>query len=749
MDGLERLERLWREVGGVGGVGEGDLDVGVLRTALMEVLGDCGDVMGFDGGDSDGERVEWMKAVTLFPEVMRKNPSLGPIVDTIERLIQEEISRREKAIEEIRALQMDLEGIISELSESQGVVEDLGGLTLFEMLGKLRRQFEASRNMLNERKQILEDVMKKTRNIKEELMDLMPFEFEVHATGYSRKSIYLHEENLRHLINERDRRWNSLSTLHTDLILIYTQIGFPTTSPKDRTLKAFLTQTHPPQEKDILSCPYPTLRERFVRAINESKEGEWYLRLSRSTIAELEERRDFGRNRLGEMVAECRVVVKEVGMFWDQLGVPLEERFELKVDVRRLDEFKAVADKLRIGWKRLMGGELIETMEKMQAMWRKCHISREEQEQTKKGFPPNFFSPLTVEFLRNEIALVGERYEREKHLILLIEQRNAYIEKLKEFEIDASDPNRLFKASFRLLEEEKFRKASVPILMKMENQLRNAVRDFEAENYPFFFEGRRWIHTLDQELQDRFINKALFLFDTSHLRQSRVPIPPPSPTRQSSRSSASNASSNSFGARSPSSLSVRSNSPTPPLFRPDSPLSEPHSRRRDPLSPDSSPRRYFEKARDPSPLPRRRSESGEWRLGGTDMTRQTSRTLLHYSPPPSPQPYTLSPVPAPSSRVRTVPPTAKSTQQRPSSYHAAVSTASVTTDPVGSREKMSRRLTMPNLQNLPSSSSAGPLRRQPPAGVPMTVRSSSIPVAVGNAQKRPRFTTGGAGTSRK
>jgi hypothetical protein len=48
------------------------------------------------------------------------------------------------------------------------------------------------------------------------------------------------------------------------------------------------------------------------------------------------------------------------------------------------------------------------------------------------------------------------------------------------FEKEATDPNRLFGKSVRLLEEEKFRKTAYPTLTKLEKKLEKAILQFEA-----------------------------------------------------------------------------------------------------------------------------------------------------------------------------------------------------------------------------------------------------------------------------
>ena len=48
-----------------------------------------------------------------------------------------------------------------------------------------------------------------------------------------------------------------------------------------------------------------------------------------------------------------------------------------------------------------------------------------------------------------------------------------------DFEKSASDPRRLFRSSFQLVEEEKFRKTCFPTLMKLEQKLEKAIVAWE------------------------------------------------------------------------------------------------------------------------------------------------------------------------------------------------------------------------------------------------------------------------------
>ena len=118
---------------------------------------------------------------------------------------------------------------------------------------------------------------------------------------------------------------------------------------------------------------------------------------------------------------------------------------------------------------------------------------------------PDLYSPVTVELLIQEIERLTARYKKYGAILEKIQQREDLlkvvessednlcimlkwfpfvVQKMLEFEKTASDPRRLFRSSFQLNEEERFRKTCFPTLMKMENALKVDVAQFEIDNGP-------------------------------------------------------------------------------------------------------------------------------------------------------------------------------------------------------------------------------------------------------------------------
>ncbi|KAJ3110593.1 hypothetical protein HK100_002990 [Physocladia obscura] len=160
----------------------------------------------------------------------------------------------------------------------------------------------------------------------------------------------------------------------------------------------------------------------------------------------------------------------------------------------------------------------------MTTWWDKCCVTPEERKEFTLQFGDNLFSPLTVERISKELVILQQRYEDERHIYVLIEQRSQILARMVEFEISASDPRRLFQSSFQLNEEERFRKTCIPTLLKVEEMLRVAIQTFEEEHHhrQFIFRGIQYLPTLEKEISERFLNDALFIFDTTGLSQTRT-----------------------------------------------------------------------------------------------------------------------------------------------------------------------------------------------------------------------------------
>lgn len=93
----------------------------------------------------------------------------------------------------------------------------------------------------------------------------------------------------------------------------------------------------------------------------------------------------------------------------------------------------------------------------------------------------------------------------------LISRRSELIERMNEFEKIASDPKRLFKSSFQLLSEEKFRNSAFPNLMKTEEAIFALLDEYRVKFGEFRRGDGSYEEALRQEIESRIINKTVFI----------------------------------------------------------------------------------------------------------------------------------------------------------------------------------------------------------------------------------------------
>lgn len=89
---------------------------------------------------------------------------------------------------------------------------------------------------------------------------------------------------------------------------------------------------------------------------------------------------------------------------------------------------------------------------------------------------------------------------------------------MKAFELTAKDPNRLFGPSFRLMEEDRFRKTAYPSLLRLESQLEAELQSYkdrfqnETGDGEIWWQGRCFGEILSEERENRYINESIFEF---------------------------------------------------------------------------------------------------------------------------------------------------------------------------------------------------------------------------------------------
>ena len=130
------------------------------------------------------------------------------------------------------------------------------------------------------------------------------------------------------------------------------------------------------------------------------------------------------------------------------------------------------------------------------------------------------------------ISDLRPKYEASASIRALIKERHELIQQMKAFEVSASDPARLFQPSFRLLQEEKFRKSAIPNLLRLEGRLRDALGKWDGK---FGCEGEEdWGGMMEEEIATRYVNETVFGFSQQEAPRSGAKSVVPKGTTQKS-----------------------------------------------------------------------------------------------------------------------------------------------------------------------------------------------------------------------
>ncbi|KAJ3061160.1 hypothetical protein HDU98_002951 [Podochytrium sp. JEL0797] len=370
------------------------------------------------------------------------------------------------------------------------------------------------------------------------LGDLRETEFVVNAPDdLSAETLDTWSSTLYALESEKSARVSRLARLSAKIHHASHQLNrFPSFSDQERTLSTFLQTPIPPLNVSNIpllpntglspSRPPPNLpttttayaMEQHYKSLLEHQHPtspthipltriyiEWLELLLAELDKELESRRE-----------KCRTLVKEIQLCLEELGEDEMDGLDVE-DLGRVEELSLLAVELRRRWRVAMQETVDKLLADLTILWDKCHIPAEQPTSFLAQFTPEtLYSPLSIHPLTLELMSLQERYELEEPIYRVIQQRADLLSKMREFEVSASDPKRLFRSSFQLVEEERFRKTCVPSLLKLEEELKKIVLVYEHEQHRRFdFEGVPFLAKLDQEITSRFINESIFVFNTS------------------------------------------------------------------------------------------------------------------------------------------------------------------------------------------------------------------------------------------
>ncbi|KAF9181993.1 hypothetical protein BGZ49_004765 [Haplosporangium sp. Z 27] len=203
-----------------------------------------------------------------------------------------------------------------------------------------------------------------------------------------------------------------------------------------------------------------------------------------------------------------------LGLIYQDLKTPIEKRviFRDEATVRYSAELGRELKALQLELTARKIYQSGERWDALTAIWDTCLVNEQEREQFRSAVDQDdtTFSEK-LERIQAEIETCRVRFSRSNAVYKLMMTRSKHIERMKSFEHSASDPKRLFRSSFQLVEEEKFRRRAYPTLLKLERTLLEAIDAFEKENGErFMYEGVPYYDTLQSEIEKRHVNETVF-----------------------------------------------------------------------------------------------------------------------------------------------------------------------------------------------------------------------------------------------
>lgn len=233
-------------------------------------------------------------------------------------------------------------------------------------------------------------------------------------------------------------------------------------------------------------------------------------------VPELIEERDDLLDEIEERKETHADLDGRIGKLQESLGIPRSERpdFSYKKgqvpSLPLLDKMEKELDRLRNLLKASMQDDIDKQQALLDKLWDQLHTPEDQRAQFYRNIP-ELYSEEGLQMLKDEVRRLHNMLKRSKKLIKLILKRKAFIQRMLEFEVVASDPRRLFKGSKQLNKEEEFRRTAMPTLMKLEDAIREALTEFEEETgEPFMWEGEYYLVTLEMEIEERPLDPGIF-----------------------------------------------------------------------------------------------------------------------------------------------------------------------------------------------------------------------------------------------
>ncbi|KAI8636916.1 hypothetical protein BD408DRAFT_425401 [Parasitella parasitica] len=200
---------------------------------------------------------------------------------------------------------------------------------------------------------------------------------------------------------------------------------------------------------------------------------------------------------------------------WEEFNIPILERPTLPLGLsnQNMIQLQEIMDSIDPLVKSVFDKYIQQFKVQLIPLWDACLLSQVERAE----FIASLYEKNTKLEIKSQVdhhmTYLTSIHIEGQALKALMKERKDLIQKMIDFEKTASDPKRLFQASFQLLEEEKWRNNCLPRLLYLDRQLIKAINEFEKlAGKPVMIGERRYLDTLLDEIADREANQTFFGF---------------------------------------------------------------------------------------------------------------------------------------------------------------------------------------------------------------------------------------------
>nr|XP_003223399.1 PREDICTED: protein regulator of cytokinesis 1 isoform X1 [Anolis carolinensis] len=407
-------------------------------------------------------------------QMERMQAAKGHIETLLNEMIEEESNMKEKIQNDIEMHKHQLDILRHELRQDPYKVDPT--LTILQLEKMLRLTLEDAHEEKNQRLTKLKQLQQEEQALCTELC-ATPYYI---PTGSIPSSLQLQElkEHIEKLSETKEQRQEEFVQLREEIKQYNKEIGHI----PDGTL-----------ENEILDEECICLTKKNLEDM-------------RKLLHQLQTKKE-------SLTASRAVLMKEVQLLWNRLQWPKNKCDEF---LRRTSKF-SISEAIKMWEEELLVLEeqkkehlkeiTLKVREELDTYWNKCYFCGE-QRATFQPFYNDNYSEELLSLHDEELVKIRAVYEKNKSLYESVQKWEAILERFVELEKKSADPSRLLNRGGSLLRDEKERSKIQKQLLKLEEELKRNIENWEKENgSSFLVNNQRFLDTMAQQLQHHKLKK--------------------------------------------------------------------------------------------------------------------------------------------------------------------------------------------------------------------------------------------------